>query len=96
MDAVTLEYRRHPRTSKLADDRRRYRRHYAALRRKHAALYARAVVLSVPSKPDDNPEHIHLFDQGVLRELFRLGGIAKVQFSYVLNHLLAVAVKAPS
>ena len=42
VDAVTLEYRRHPRSSKLAEDRRRYRRHYAALRRKHAALYARA------------------------------------------------------
>jgi glycosyltransferase involved in cell wall biosynthesis len=42
VDAVTLEYRRHPATSKLVEDRRRYRRHYAALRRKHAALYARA------------------------------------------------------
>jgi glycosyltransferase involved in cell wall biosynthesis len=42
VDAVTLEYRRHPRASKLAEDRRRYRRHYAALRRKHAGLYARA------------------------------------------------------
>jgi glycosyltransferase involved in cell wall biosynthesis len=42
VDAVTLEYRRHPGTSKQAEDRRRYRHHYAALRRKHAALYARA------------------------------------------------------
>ena len=42
VDAVTLEYRRHPGTSKLAEDRRRYRHHYAALRRKHAALYAHA------------------------------------------------------
>ena len=43
VDAITLEYRRHAGdVSKLADDRRRYRRHYAALRRKHTALYARA------------------------------------------------------
>lgn len=42
VDAVTLEYRRHAGSSKLGEDRRRYRRHRAALRRKHAALYARA------------------------------------------------------
>jgi glycosyltransferase involved in cell wall biosynthesis len=42
VEAVTLEYRRHPGASKLSDDRRRYRRHYAALRRKHASLYERA------------------------------------------------------
>ena len=46
VDAVTLEYRRHPGTSKLGEDRRRYRRHYAALRRKHARLYARATELA--------------------------------------------------
>jgi glycosyltransferase involved in cell wall biosynthesis len=42
IDAVTLEYRRHAGSSKLAEDRRSYRRHYAALRRKHAGLYARS------------------------------------------------------
>jgi GT2 family glycosyltransferase len=42
VDAVTLEYRRHDGTSKLGEDRRRYRQHRAALQRKHAALYARA------------------------------------------------------
>jgi glycosyltransferase involved in cell wall biosynthesis len=43
VDAVTLEYRRHADdASKLMQDRRRYRHHYAALRRKHAPLYARA------------------------------------------------------
>jgi glycosyltransferase involved in cell wall biosynthesis len=42
VDAITLEYRRHPDASKLADDRRRYRRHYSALRRKHASLYESA------------------------------------------------------
>lgn len=42
VDAVTLEYRRHAGASKLTEDRRRYRLHYAALRRKHATLYERA------------------------------------------------------
>lgn len=42
VDAVTLEYRRHEGTSKLGEDRRRYRRHRAALRGKHAGLYARS------------------------------------------------------
>jgi GT2 family glycosyltransferase len=40
VDAVTLEYRRHAGT-KFASDRGNYRSAWAALRRKHAALYAR-------------------------------------------------------
>jgi glycosyltransferase involved in cell wall biosynthesis len=39
--AVTLEYRRHADSKQFAD-RRRYRSHYRALRRKHAELYGRA------------------------------------------------------
>jgi GT2 family glycosyltransferase len=42
VDSVTLEYRRHAKQSKLGEDRQSYRRTYAALRRKHAALYARS------------------------------------------------------
>jgi glycosyltransferase involved in cell wall biosynthesis len=41
VDAVTLEYRRHPGGSKLAEDRAGYRKTWRLLRRKHAALYAR-------------------------------------------------------
>ena len=41
VDAVTLEYRRHGGT-KFADDRRNYHAAWRALRRKHAALYARS------------------------------------------------------
>jgi hypothetical protein len=37
---VTLEYRKHERSGQ-ADDRDRYRELYRALRRKHAALFAR-------------------------------------------------------
>jgi hypothetical protein len=49
------------------------------------------VVLSVPSKPDNNPEHLHLFDERQLREMFRAAGAQNVRFEYVLNHMLAVA-----
>jgi hypothetical protein len=55
---------------------------------------ARFVILSVPSKPDNNPEHIHLFTQPQLRDLFAAVGIRRLKFSYVLNHLLVVASMA--
>jgi ubiquinone/menaquinone biosynthesis C-methylase UbiE len=48
------------------------------------------VVLSVPSKEDDNPEHIHLFTRGSLEKLLRDAGAARVSFDGVLNHLIAV------
>jgi len=48
VDAVTLEYRRHAGT-KFAGDRRRYRTAWRALRRKHAALYARRDELAARS-----------------------------------------------
>ena len=51
----------------------------------------RAVVLSVPSRADDNPEHIHLFDRDQLERLFGRAGARSVRFEYVLNHLIAVA-----
>ena len=51
----------------------------------------RFVLLSVPSKEDDNPEHIHLFDERRLRALFAESGVRKVRFDYVPGHLLAVA-----
>jgi glycosyltransferase involved in cell wall biosynthesis len=48
LDAVTVEYRKHG-GSKVHDDRRRYRSAYRRLRRKHAALYARADELAAES-----------------------------------------------
>ncbi len=50
----------------------------------------RGVIISVPSKPDENPEHIHLFDQGMIRGLFAQAGVMKVKFHFVLNHLVAL------
>jgi GT2 family glycosyltransferase len=48
IDAVTLEYRRHPGT-KFGEDRRHYRTAWRALRRKHADLYARREELAARS-----------------------------------------------
>ena len=49
------------------------------------------IVVSVPSKPDDNPEHIHLFSNEDLKSLFLKHGCRKVKFMSVTNHRIMVA-----
>lgn len=49
------------------------------------------VVVSVPSKPDDNPEHIHLLTKDILTKLFTAAGCRKLHFSGVNGHLILVA-----
>lgn len=49
------------------------------------------IIVSVPSKPDDNPEHIHLFTARQLENLFVENGCAKVKFMSVTNHHVMVA-----
>ena len=51
------------------------------------------LVVTVPSKADDNPEHIHLFTKDMLSEMFLKAGCSKVKFDSVLNHLFMVAIK---
>ena len=51
------------------------------------------VIVSVPSKPDDNPEHIHLLTKDKLMALFGDAGCAKLNFSGVPGHLILVASK---
>ena len=48
------------------------------------------VVLSVPSKEDDNPEHINLFTGKELKGLFLSAGAQSVTIDYVLNHIVLV------
>lgn len=49
------------------------------------------IIVSVPSKPDDNPEHIHLFSNEDLISLFMDNGCSKVKFMSVTNHRVMVA-----
>ena len=51
----------------------------------------RFVVVSVPSKEDENPEHIHLFDRQSLPALFE--GARRVTVEHVLNHIVALVLK---
>ena len=52
-----------------------------------------AVIASVPSREDDNPEHVHLFDGAHLEALFRAAGARRVAIDHVLNHIVCVAVR---
>ena len=54
-------------------------------------LARRYVVVTVPSKPDNNPEHIHLLTKERLAALFSAAGCDKLKFSGVNGHLMAVA-----
>lgn len=49
------------------------------------------IIVSVPSKPDDNPEHIHLFSNDDLEQLFLSNGCKSVKFMSVTNHRIMVA-----
>lgn len=58
----------------------------------------RSIVASVPSKPDDNPEHLRLYTAESLTELFTtaaagLGAAVAVKCEYVPNHIVAVVRK---
>ena len=44
----------------------------------------------MPTHEDDNPEHIHLFDEKSLAALFPG---ARVSFEHVLNHTICIVRK---
>lgn len=50
----------------------------------------RFLLLSVPSRPDDNPEHLHLFGEREVRSLLQPYA-TRVSIAYVHNHLIAMA-----
>ena len=49
------------------------------------------VVVSVPSKEDDNPEHIHLLTKDILTDLFARAGCTRLHFGGVNGHLTMMA-----
>jgi 2-polyprenyl-3-methyl-5-hydroxy-6-metoxy-1,4-benzoquinol methylase len=51
----------------------------------------RSIVISCPSRPDDNPEHIHLFDPRDLARQCAAQGFARITTEQVLNHVILVA-----
>ena len=57
-------------------------------------LARRYIVVSVPSKPDNNPEHIHLLTKEKLTALFEAAGAVKLHFDGVNGHLIMTASKA--
>ena len=56
-------------------------------------LAKRFVVVSVPSHPDDNPEHIHLLTKEILTGLFTNAGCTRLHFDGVNGHLILIASK---
>jgi ubiquinone/menaquinone biosynthesis C-methylase UbiE len=50
----------------------------------------RFVVASVPSKADDNPEHVRLFTPASLERLWLAAGARRVKLEYVPGHMLAL------
>jgi len=54
------------------------------------ATATRFVVLSVPSAPDDNPEHVHLFSPEDIRRMASEAGAARTTVEHVLNHRVAI------
>lgn len=53
----------------------------------------RALLLSMPSRPDDNPEHIHLFDEERLRQMLADCEVNRVKCDGVSGHLTVLALK---
>jgi len=52
-----------------------------------------AVIASVPSREDDNPDHVHLFDHARLTAVLREAGARRVTIDHVPGHILAVATR---
>ncbi len=49
------------------------------------------VAVSVPSKPDENPEHIHLLTHDILTDIFQKAGCRNLHFGGVTNHTILFA-----
>jgi len=54
-------------------------------------LAKRYVVVSVPSKEDNNPEHIHFLTKNILTDIFTRAGAKSLHFDGVNGHLFMIA-----
>lgn len=54
------------------------------------SIARRFVLISVPSVPDDNPDHLHLFSPDQLIAMATEAGGARITFEHVLSHRIAV------
>jgi 2-polyprenyl-3-methyl-5-hydroxy-6-metoxy-1,4-benzoquinol methylase len=54
------------------------------------AIARRFVLLSVPSVPDNNPEHLHLFKVDQLHEMAARAGGLRTTIEHVLNHRIVL------
>lgn len=59
--------------------------------REAVRLASRFVLATVPSKPDNNPEHIQLFTRETITSLMTDAGASSVKVDFVLNHIVAIA-----
>jgi len=50
----------------------------------------RFVLLSVPSVPDDNPQHLHLFHPEELHQMAKAAGAVRTTIEHVLNHRIVL------
>lgn len=58
-------------------------------------LARRALLVSVPSCEDDNPEHLHLLSRERINALLALPRVRHIRFDAVPGHLLATATLQP-
>ncbi len=58
--------------------------------REVARVCQQALILSVPSIPDDNPEHLHLFSATQIQQWLSQVGFSRVKTDGVLNHLVVL------
>jgi len=47
-------------------------------------------IISVPSKIDNNPQHLHLFNSKEVEKLFKTAGAEKVSFDWVNGHMISL------
>jgi SAM-dependent methyltransferase len=52
-----------------------------------------AIVITVPSHEDNNPEHLHLFDGVRLEALCKAGGARRVSLEFVPGHIVCTALR---